>query len=197
MLTNLLEKVELFAKKVSVRQAEQWLPGKEIKGVKVGLYKDPDGREFPAHLVSLEGTFGVKSGDMITTDPQGNIYAIDEKKFNNLYEHIKGNTFQTKPVLRHAVVWDGSQLKDVSPMPYVDNDGNVNDGNVFEGSIKASWGTLGINKGNMIIFEEDPKKNPDCARYPCELKIFEQTYEKANESKDIAKKFDTKDYFSI
>lgn len=73
-----------FRKKPVVIEAEQWFPGKEIVGVRIGRdeFWDEDG----AHICTLEGPLHVSPGDWIITGVKGERYPVKDEIFKMTYE---------------------------------------------------------------------------------------------------------------
>lgn len=68
-----------YRKKPVVIEAEQWFPGKKIKGV----YEEENGH---AHIVTLEGELTVSRGDFIIRGVNGELYPCKPDIFEKTYE---------------------------------------------------------------------------------------------------------------
>lgn len=78
-----------FRKRPVVIEAEQWLPGKRIKGViEVTLLSDPG---IPRQYIqTLEGEMEVSPGDWIITGVKGERYPCKPDIFAMTYEAVDG-----------------------------------------------------------------------------------------------------------
>lgn len=74
-----------FRKKTIVIEAEQWFPGKQIKGVMVR------NDHLIAHIKTLEGLMTVTSGDWIITGVNGEVYPCKPDIFEKTYEPVSPN----------------------------------------------------------------------------------------------------------
>lgn len=70
-----------FRKKPVVIEAEQWFPGKEIKGVIIDSPK-------AAYIETLEGILAVSPGDWIITGVKGERYPCKPDIFEKTYEPV-------------------------------------------------------------------------------------------------------------
>ena len=87
-------------------------------------------------------------GDYIVSGLKGEKYVMPKRNFEKLYEHLSGNTYQTKPDTVQAV--------------------QVNE----EFSFTAPWGSeMNVLPGDYIIFRSFEDS------YRVEREAFEQTYE--------------------
>jgi len=71
-----------YRKKPITITAEQWFPGKKIKGVT----QTTTGHA--AFIVTLEGTMQVNPGDWIITGVKGEIYPCKQDIFEQTYERV-------------------------------------------------------------------------------------------------------------
>ena len=78
-----------FRKKPIVVEAEQWFPGKDIKGLYF-LSQDSEGRKTGAQISTLEGEMGVSEGDWIITGVNGDKYPCKPDIFEKTYEPARG-----------------------------------------------------------------------------------------------------------
>ena len=71
-----------YRKKPIVIEAEQWFPGKDIKGVIYGSHTD-------AFIETLEGDMKVLDGDWVITGIMGEKYACRPDIFEATYEKVE------------------------------------------------------------------------------------------------------------
>lgn len=103
-------------------------------------------------VYTLEGPYEINEGDWIITGVKGERYPTSDERFRLLYEHIEGDRYRSKPMIRDAI-----------KMP-----------NRF--TIHCSGGDLTGNAGDWLMLA-----TPDDA-YPVEAAIFERTYDVVEEA---------------
>ena len=77
-----------YRKRPVVVDAEQWHPGRQVKGVIEGLYWEAGGAPVPARVQTLEGWLGVRPGDWIITGVEGERYPCKPRIFEATYEPV-------------------------------------------------------------------------------------------------------------
>jgi len=78
-----------YRKKPIIVEAEQWFPGKEIKGVFTKLKNLDIDMEVDPYIDTLEGRMKVNEGDYIITGIEGEIYPCKKSVFEATYEKVE------------------------------------------------------------------------------------------------------------
>lgn len=88
-----------------------------------------------------------------------------------------GNLYRKRPLVIEATQWDESKKTlDKIGCGYMSYDGHQNNPDLVQGlRIMTLEGTMAVPKGDWII------KGIKGEFYPCELDIFEKTYEKVDD----------------
>ena len=99
---------------------------------------------------TLEGDMEGHPGDWLITGVTGEQYPCGADTFAKTYEHVEGNRFRKRPVVVEAIKLN------------------------YRTSFETGSGTLVGQPGDWFI------SGVNGGQYPCDAKIFEETYEPAD-----------------